>query len=231
MALQESSHPLDNPIWQSLTTFHSRFAVGDEYAKRFPKEIGPFVAVPEKDISADSQLEQLVAVNESVYFIGIAPFFNSHWRVEGQASLLQMVCQSRIKNLETGVEVSILSDPDNPAMLELMSQVYPGFFRPRTYELGNYLGIFQNGRLAAMSGERMHLTGYREISAVCTHPDFSGRGYARVLVSLLINAILDRYEIPFLHVASENERAVSLYKRIGFTTRCHIPLWLMKRLK
>lgn len=231
MAIKASLHPLDNPVWQSLITCHSRFAVGDECVKRYPQDIGPFVAVSGKEVSADSQLEQLVTVNESVYFIGIAPSFNSQWAIEGQSSLLQMTCESRIEDIESDIEVSHLTQSDNPVMMELMSEVYPGFFRPRTYELGHYLGIFQNGRLAAMSGERMHLQDYQEISAVCTHPDFSGRGYARILVGQLVNAILDRNETPFLHVASDNKRAVSLYERLGFTTRCRIPLWFIKRHK
>jgi len=46
-------------------------------------------------------------------------------------------------------------------------------------ELGRYFGVIENGRLAAMAGERMGMPGFREVSAVCTHPDFLGRGLAQ----------------------------------------------------
>src|SRR5690349_6526252 len=119
MTTKASLHPLDNPVWQSLSTCHSRFALGDNFVKRYPQDIGPFVAVSDKEVPAESQLEHLVAVNESVYFIGVAPSFNFHWTIERQASLLQMICESRIENIETDVEVSSLTQSDNPVMIEL----------------------------------------------------------------------------------------------------------------
>jgi predicted GNAT family acetyltransferase len=75
-----------------------------------------------------------------------------------------------------------------------------------------------------MAGERMHLAGYREISTVCTHPDFQGRGYARQLISQLVNLNLDQGTTPFLHVMPNNKRAKSLYETLGFVERSRIPL-------
>ena len=37
-----------------------------------------------------------------------------------------------------------------------------------------------------MAGERMHAGTLREISGVCTHPDFQGRGLARRLMRKLV---------------------------------------------
>jgi predicted GNAT family acetyltransferase len=139
-----------------------------------------------------------------------------------------MLCSSRIEIAEPEVEICALADADIPAMLELTALVYPEFFRTRTLELGAYSGIYQNGRLAAMAGERMYLTGYREISAVCTHPDFTGRGFAAALVAQVTNAILERNEVPFLHVSRDNLRAKSLYERLGFIARCELPLWAVR---
>jgi len=222
-------HVLDNPIWQSLSTGHSSVAVGDAEVKRYPPAMGPFVGVLNSDASVVAQLSQIVAVGESFYFVGVAPQLPSQWAVEEHAPVVQMLCSSTADTAESDAEVSILSNADVPAMMELTSLVYPEFFRSRTAELGTYLGIYKNKRLIAMTGERMHLTGYREISAVCTHPDHIGRGYARRLINHLVNAILERNEIPFLHVSSDNARAKSLYESLGFTSRCSIPPWSVKR--
>jgi predicted GNAT family acetyltransferase len=111
----------------------------------------------------------------------------------------------------------------------LTSLVYPAYFRPRTLEMGRYIGIYDGRRLAAMAGERMHAGPWREVSAVCTHPDYVGRGLARQLMDHLCADIRRRGEIPFLHVSFTNERAKTLYDRLGFAERCAIPHWLVRR--
>ena len=92
------------------------------------------------------------------------------------------------------------------------------------YQMGKYLGIRHQGQLIAMAGERMWLDGYREISTVCTHPDFQGYGYARQLVSCLVNTILSEGNTPFLHVMHDNERAKAIYEDLGFVERRRLPL-------
>jgi ribosomal protein S18 acetylase RimI-like enzyme len=193
--------------------------------------MAPFIGVSSSDAPVAAQLSRLVAVDESFYFVGVAPQLPPPWKMEEHAPIVQMLCFSRADAAKNDAEISILSDADIPAMMELTSLVYPEFFRSRTAELGTYLGIYKNERLVAMAGERMHLTSYREISAVCTHPDHIGQGYARRLINHLVNVILGRNEIPFLHVSSDNARAKSLYESLGFTSRCSIPLWSVKRLE
>jgi predicted GNAT family acetyltransferase len=65
----------------------------------------------------------------------------------------------------------------------------------------------------------MHLDGWTEISAVCTHPSAQGRGLAGALTRHAAAAILDRGESPFLHVRVGNESARRVYRRLGFTER------------
>src|SRR5436853_3414938 len=81
----------------------------------------------------------------------------------------------------------------------------------RTIELGRYLGIRDDGVLVAMAGERLHPSGYTEISAVCTDTDQRGRGLASRLVRALVRGIRGRGETPFLHLTLENENAHRLY--------------------
>jgi len=75
----------------------------------------------------------------------------------------------------------------------------------------------------------MGMDGHQEISAVCTHPDFTGRGHAQRLVAELNNAALDQGRLPFLHVSHENGRAKSLYERLGYRHRMDISLLSVQR--
>ena len=77
-------------------------------------------------------------------------------------------------------------------MIELTALTKPGPFGTRTHELGLYVGIRDQGRLVAMAGERLKVPGYTEISAVCTHPDHVGKGYAAALMAEVMQRIRER---------------------------------------
>jgi len=114
-------------------------------------------------------------------------------------------------------------------VLALTALVYPHYFRRRTMELGRYFGIYQDGRLAAMIGERLGTDDTQEMSAICTHPDFNGRGYARRLTAFLTNDNLARGRLPFLHVSHENPRALRLYEQLGYRLRRDIGFFSLRR--
>jgi predicted GNAT family acetyltransferase len=122
-----------------------------------------------------------------------------------------------------------LTSADAGDMIALTTLAFPGFFRSRTPEMGRYCGIRRNGVLAAMAGERMRVTGFQEVSGVCTHPAFAGHGFAARLVASLVGSALRRGVVPFLHVGEDNARARALYSRLGFVERCVLPLWLVRR--
>jgi len=113
-------------------------------------------------------------------------------------------------------------------VLALTALVYPHYFRARTMELGRYFGIYREGRLAAMIGERLGTDRHQEISAVCTHPDFVGQGHARRLLAWLSNDVLARGRLPFLHVSRDNDRAMRLYEQNGYQLRRTIPFWSLQ---
>ena len=114
-------------------------------------------------------------------------------------------------------------------MLELTTLVYPAYFRPRTPAMGRYVGIYDGPRLAAMAGERMHPGSWCEVSAMCPHPDYLGRGLARQLMAEVCETIVRRGETPFLHVSRANARAKTLYDRLGFVERSATPYWQVRR--
>jgi ribosomal protein S18 acetylase RimI-like enzyme len=223
-----SPHPLDNPIWESLASRHRPLALRDGDAARYPPDVAPFLGVPVDGVDAAIALESLVPRGDTVLLLGQAPAEAEGWRMQQLALLAQMVCSAPIPEAG-GPDLIELTEVHRADVLALTALVYPHYFRPRTVELGRYFGIYQEGRLAAMIGERMGMDRYTEISAVCTHPDFNGRGYARHLLTWLSNDVLRRGLTPFLHVSHDNRRAKELYAQNGYLLRRDIPFWSLRR--
>jgi len=125
-------------------------------------------------------------------------------------------------------ELVVLGLSDVPEMTALVELTKPGPFLPRTIEMGTYLGWRDtDGRLMAMAGQRLHLPGWTEISAVCTHPDARGRGLARRLVAAVAHVIVDEGDRPFLHTTADNP-ATRLYESMGFVLRSEVDLEIVR---
>jgi ribosomal protein S18 acetylase RimI-like enzyme len=152
------------------------------------------------------------------------------WQVEAFRPLAQMVCEQPLEAVD-GPEIVPLDETHRGDVLALTALVYPHYFRERTMDMGRYFGIYQDARLAAIIGERLGTDTYTEMSAICTHPDFNGRGYARRLTAMLANDTLARGHTPFLHVSHENSRAKRLYEQVGFRHRRDIGFWSLRRLQ
>lgn len=221
-------HPLDNPIWESLASRHHALALRQGEVARYPAQVAPFLGVPGDGIDAAAALESLVPPDDTVLLLGKTPREAPGWELRHLAQLAQMVCRAPLAEVD-GPEIIELSEPHHADILALTALVYPHYFRARTTDLGRYFGIYQDGRLAAIIGERMGLDDWQEISAVCTHPDFNGRGYARRLLAWLSNDNLERGRTPFLHVSQQNLRALQLYEQNGYHTRREIAFWSLRR--
>jgi GNAT superfamily N-acetyltransferase len=220
---------LDNPFWSALGSRHQAIALCRGEAARYPASFAPFLGVANAQADVTAAIGSLVATGESVYLLGVAPALPHGWVLDAFPPLAQMICTAPIPVVD-GPAVIELTEAHRADALALTALVYPHYFRPRTMELGRYFGIYQDGRLAAMIGERLGMDAYQEISAVCTHPDFNGRGYARRLLALLSNDNLARGRTPFLHVSHQNHRAESLYKQMGYGHRRDIEFWSLRRV-
>ena len=226
--------PLDNPFWSSLRSIHREHAIdSDDRAARYPPEFAPFLGVADGDVSADEMIAPLLAPDETVLLLGVAPRLSDDWRLEPFGELAQMI-RTEPLDVPDGPEIMALDEAHRADALGLTALVYPHYFRPRTMELGRYFGIYMpdgsgDVRLAAMIGERLGTEAHTEMSAICTHPDFTGRGYARRLTAFLTNDTLARGRTPFLHVSHGNLHAKSLYERIGYRLRRNIPFWSLRR--
>jgi GNAT superfamily N-acetyltransferase len=224
---------LDNPFWSSLQTRHKAFAICDGPVARYPAAFAPFIGVAQADIDANDALTRLVGPEENLLLLGVAPRVGKGWSLEAFQPLAQMICTAPLVLID-GPEIIELSAARRADVLELTALVYPHYFRERTLELGRYFGIYmpdKSGtvRLAAMIGERLGTDTHTEMSAICTHPDFNGRGYARRLTAFLTNDTLAHGHTPFLHVSRENTRALQLYERMGYRLRSDIGFWALRR--
>jgi GNAT superfamily N-acetyltransferase len=219
---------LDNPFWCSLDSRHHALALRAGDVARYPPAFAPFLGVRNADADVADALEALVGPDESVYLLGAVPRVPRGWRLAAFPDLAQMVCTSSIAAVD-GPDIIELSEAHRGDVLGLTALVYPHYFRERTMELGRYFGIYQDGRLAALIGERLGMDALQEISAVCTHPDFNGRGYARRLLAMLTNDNLERGRTPFLHVSHENHRAKRLYEQVGYQLRRDIGFCSLRR--
>lgn len=224
---------LDNPFYSSLRTRHRQLAVGKGGFLRYPSAYAPFLGVAGGAIAADAALAALVPAGDTVLLLGVVPMLSSRWVLEPFADLAQMLCHQPI-DMADGPEIVSLGAPHREDVLALTALVYPHYFRPRTMELGRYFGIYMPGangkpRLAAMIGERLGNDTHIEMSAICTHPDCTGRGYACRLIAYLTNDTLARGRTPFLHVSYDNVHAKVLYERLGYRLRRDIPFWALRR--
>ncbi|HZR81835.1 MAG TPA: GNAT family N-acetyltransferase [Candidatus Binatia bacterium] len=227
--------PFDNAVWHALTGPLARFAEGTGRALRFSADVSPFAGLPDGAAPADwDALRDLLGPGRpAVLFRGelAAP--------EGWKVLNRMPCRQMVSSRPIAVDVrrsaalglagpELLGAEDAPAMLDLATRTQPGPFATRTPELGDYIGVRANGRLVAMAGERLRLTGATEISAVCTDPDHRRSGLAAELVAAMVARIRARGDVPFLHVLVENAAAIRVYEALGFDTRRLIDVTILR---
>ena len=213
------SHPLDRPIWTALTTCQSHLAQGDEHALRMNADYGLFAASRDQGSDSLTALTRLIPQGGVIGLVephAIAPPPGATEVMRGDVH--QMVAD-RIEPKAPPCEVLDLGDGDADEMLALATLTEPGPFFRRTHQLGGFIGVRQNGKLVAMAGERLKLDRFTEISGVCTHPDWRGKGYASGLMGIVAQRIAERGETPFLHVYAANSGAIALYERLGFRFR------------
>lgn len=220
---------LDRPIWGALTTIQADFASGNADAKRFPADVSPFIVARDDSDRSLAAMAALVGDGDTVVLLQREPSpLPPGLALEMEAPGVQMVADN-LRPAPFSGEVIPLGDADAPEMLELATMTKPGPFLANTHRLGGFIGIRQEGRLAAMAGERLKPGDFCEVSAVCTHPDFRGRGYAGLLTLMVAERIARRGRTPFLHTFAANEAAIRLYEKLGFRHRCGMSVQMLRR--
>ena len=219
--LQPDTDVLDNPAWHSLTGPHSSFAIGNDLARRYPEDVAPFVAVRSwEDPDVWDALIELVGPGAEIGINGTDFELPAGWDEIGRGAGVQLVETDALVTRPDD-ETILLGADDVPEMLALVERNQPGPFRPRTYELGRYIGFRRGGRLVAMAGERLHPSGWTEISAVATDAEYRRQGLASRLVLDVAFHIQARGDRALMHAAATNVGAIAAYERLGFTLRRH----------
>lgn len=220
---------LDNPAWWALNSVQQPFATGGTVAKRYQHGILPFAAYDHTSPENITALDEWLQPGEVFFLIGTLSSLPSHWELIRELPCVQMVLEQPITDIPSTTSVIPLAAADRDDMFSLINKVQPGYYEPDTYRLGNYYGIRQEGRLVAIAGERIRLDGLTEVSAVCTDPAYTGRGYAQQLTTRVCLRNLEQGITPFLHTLTTNQRAIGVYERLGFRTRRVISFWKLKK--
>jgi ribosomal protein S18 acetylase RimI-like enzyme len=217
---------LDEPVWASLTGAHAHLAERNHGAVRYLPDVAPFAALADAhDPETWLDLARLFGPRAVAVLPGVAGAPDG-WEIVDVVQAVQLVDTSL--RAETDNEAVALGDADVPEILELIARTRPGPFLPRTILLGDYSGIRRDGALVAMAGERLHPTGWTEISAVCTDAAYRGRGLGTRLIRHVAAGIRGRGESAFLHAAATNVNAIRLYGSLGFTHRREIRFLIVR---
>ena len=223
-------HNLDNPAWNALISGNSNLAFGDDQVRYFDKDVSPFAAFAEYSGKNFAQLFEITPPDSYTLFVSPTEIsIPSPWTLLHTIHGLQMVYNGSAMPKEQHSVLLPLGEEHIAQMIELTKLTNPGPFAQRTIDFGHYRGIFQDGQLVAMAGQRLHPFNYAEVSAVCTRPGYTGRGYARQLLLQQVSRILSAGEIPFLHVKHDNYRAIKVYKGIGFEPRIEVWFYVMAK--
>lgn len=223
------SHLLDNIFWHALVGPQAHFAAGSGAARRFAQGFSPILGFADAEHPDFHALLPFCEVGEHFYCAGWTGAMPDTWALHVEKTMFRMVWDGVMPEVDDTLIAAPLDHSHAQQAMALATLTNPGPFGLRTIELGDYLGCFQGTRLVAMAGERSAAGAYREVSGVCTHPEFQGKGMARQLMHRLIRQQLLRNEVPFLHVMSDNRAAHGMYLRMGFRDYCETAVRVVSR--
>jgi len=220
---------LANIIWRSLSGSHRRLSVGTERTRRYARDFPALFGFADPGSASFESFEAHCEAGAHLYcteWAGPAP---PGWKVDVDTRVVAMIWRGDRPAIDESIPLTRLEASHVEEMRALARLTRPGPFARNPMGLGEWLGVFDAGRLVAMAGERLHAGTLHEVSGICTHPDAQGRGLARALTLAMVRRQLDRGELPFLHVMPDNSRARALYERIGFETEREVPLRVVSR--
>jgi GNAT superfamily N-acetyltransferase len=214
---------LDNPVWHSLNEVHTGFCIEYNNLLCYKPDVCPFGGYIGDNNIGDG-INKYSLLDADFFVVGDKPLFSTNVTLRFKLVCVQMVIDTPI-NLDITETIVPLNNGYEDELHKLVIMVMPGYYKPNTHLTGNYYGIFKDGILVAAAGERMKMNGFTEVSAVVTHPSYTGKGYAKQLSSYVTNIILSQGKIPYLHTGETNPISIPLYHKLGYTVRRKISFW------
>ncbi|MFY0714044.1 GNAT family N-acetyltransferase [Seonamhaeicola sp. NFXS20] len=221
-----SEAPLDNPVWFALSDTHYNECINYGNVKFYHPDFTPFGAFINNEDTSDA-IEKHAHLLDNFFIVGNKPKLPNTFNLKKYVGL-QMIIYNEI-NIPIIENIVELSETHYKDLIDLVGLVYPHFFKKKTNLLGRYYGIYKQNKLVAVTGERFKTKHFTEISAVITHPNYTGNGYATQLIGHTVKKILEKDKIPFLHVDETNLGPINLYKKLGFKLRRKMFFWQISR--
>lgn len=221
---------LHNPVYYALCTGDQQLSFGTEQVKYYDEAVSPYAGFPDTYPNGFADLYALLPPDRKILYANPVPITQpGGWFIQHHIEGLQFIYEGPAVIEASFPNIVPLKEEHVDEMIELVKLTKPGPFGKRTIDFGFYHGIFDNGKLVAMTGQRLHVANYTEISAVCTHLNHLGKGYATALLQHQLKIILQQNEIPFLHVRADNDRAIAVYERLGFRASRPMHFYFMKK--
>ncbi len=220
---------LKNPVWFSLQETHHKFITSFEGVHFYNPTICPFGAFEEVKHTKNA-LNEYAKLTDSFFLVSekdIPIFDENYVELEKKINGCQMVL-NQLQPTSYTEEIIKLTEEHVDEIYDLVWLVMPGYYRKRTFDMGDYYGIFKDGKLVSITGQRMQTTDFIEVSAVVTHPDYTKRGYAKQLVHFVTNEIIKVNKLPILHTNKGNP-AIGLYQKLGYKLTRDMNWWLFRK--
>ncbi|MEO9893195.1 GNAT family N-acetyltransferase [Aurantibacter sp.] len=220
---------LKNPVWYSLAETHKKHLVEFDGVQFYRPEISTFGSFFDETKTAKASNEYLKNSSE-LFFVSehqTPRVDDTKVYLEKKIDGCQMVL-NKLPEVQITENIVLLDQTYIDEIYNLIWLVMPGYYKKRSFEMGKFFGIFKEGKLISITGQRMQTNLFIEVSAVVTHPEYIRKGLAKQLIAHTTKEILKENKTPILHTNKGN-LAISLYEKLGFELTRDMNWWLYRK--